>query len=87
MRYIDPRKGYDIELENELAADGETYTKSELQKDLEIRSRDRKSDAAGRNSNLDGVGELGPRGERPLGVPALRDLPEQGVDEYRLIKN
>ncbi|CAK0902435.1 unnamed protein product [Prorocentrum cordatum] len=86
MRHIDPRQGYDIELEDELADDGETYTKSELQKDLEIQNRGRKSDAAGRNSNLDGVGELG-RGERPLGVPALRDLPEQGVEEYRLIKN
>ncbi|CAK0902596.1 unnamed protein product [Prorocentrum cordatum] len=87
MRHIDPRMGYDIELEDELADDGETYTKSELQKDLEIENRGRKSDAAGRNSNLDGVGELGRRGERPLGVPALRDLPEQGVEEYRLIKN
>ncbi|CAK0910102.1 unnamed protein product, partial [Prorocentrum cordatum] len=71
----DPMNGYDIELEDELADDGETYITSELQKDLENVGTKKEGEASGRSS------------VRPPKVLAPTSMPEQGVAECRLIKS
>jgi len=77
----DPKQGYDVTLEDELADDQETYVKSALQRDLEKHRRER------------GSGSWAGSGSGDAPAPILKNLPAKrlrrrynGGDRVRLYK-
>jgi len=84
MSDLDPRLGCDVTLENQLADDGRTYVMSELQKDLDEYSRDKRARerAAGyvpaRRSSQDEEGNnVREHDDEEGGVPALKNMPSK----------
>ncbi|CAK0880430.1 unnamed protein product [Prorocentrum cordatum] len=71
---FDARLGYDVTLEDRLADDGETFVKTELQRDLEKYYRDRRDRERAEGGYIPERRSLQPEESRD-GVPTLKSMP------------